>query len=593
VSVFRRRDFALLGFVFCVLPLGASGQIVTTRTLAKGVTLVQEIHTAPNSQIINILRVDLKAPGVRVRCGQAWDTISLSGAARGRESVQSLAERNKAIAGINADYFPFTGDPLGIAIQDGALLSEPMENRAALGIGKSGVLFDVLVPLGVLALPDSPPLNLTGINRVPHNNDVIALTPAYAATPNVDKPFTVLTVRSVPLPVRLAQELTGVIQSVASFPAGSALPLCPSDCVLIVGMGANAATLAAQARTDQTVRFRYDVASNGASPVRGKFPSRAAVRSTSLFPVWGDVEQAVSGGPFLVRNGQIAVDGEAQGFPEASFVAKRHPRTAAGVTADGTLLLVTVDGRQERSLGMSLPELAALMRRLGAINALNLDGGGSTTMAISGGVVNAPSDGRTRPVANGLLVYAEPGEATEHTDARIAAASEPIENLPDGELTARSGETLTLRLVKSDGSLYDNARIVWGTDNGMGFVAQSGRYTAFAGGTGSLYATVDGQRFVRKIRVLAGTPAVVKATLKPADNNPPDRNLVQISVTDKWGNGVIGVRVNAVFKGGELLSPLITDAAGKASSEIVWDLDAPQRQCTLTCGSAAPLILKK
>lgn len=594
MTLFRRFSVCFAIAALCVLPFIAEGQTVTTRTLANGVTYTQEIHSAPRPLIVNILRVDLKMSGVKVRSGQAWDTISLNGATRGRETVPSLAERSKALAAVNADYFPFTGDPLGIEIQDGALLSEPMEFRAAMGISKSGVLFDVLIPLGILALPDSQPLTLTGINRVPHDNDLVILTPSYAAAPNVEKPITVLTLRSVPLPVRLSQDLTGVVQSISTLPANSPLPICPSDCVLVVGMGQMASTLAAQARTDQTVRFRYDVVSNGAPPSRGKFPSRAAYRGGAQ-PIWSDVEQAVGGGPFLVRNGQIAIDGEAQGFSETEIVAKRHPRTGAGVTQDGTLLLVTVDGRQEFSQGVSLPEFAALMRRLGAINALNLDGGGSTTMTVAGGVVNAPSDGRLRPIADGLLVYAEPGTPAPMPpiEATITATNEPATSVFGNELLAKSGEPLNLRLIKPDGTLYESARILWGTDNGMGFVSQAGRYTAFAGGTGTLYATVDGQRFVRKIRVLAGTPATVKAALKPADNNPPDRNLVQISVLDKWGNPVGGVRVSCTVKGGQILSDLTTDTGGKASAEIVWDLDAPARQILLSCGSAAPIMLKK
>ena len=107
----------------------------------------------------------------------------------------------------------------------------------------------------------------------------------------------------------------------------------------------------------------------------------------------------------LIRDGQIAIDGEAEGLPKADFVDKRHPRTAAGVDNRGNLLLVTVDGRAAWSRGASLDEMAAIMKRYGAVQALNLDGGGSTTMAIGGGVVNAPSDGRERPIADGLLVY--------------------------------------------------------------------------------------------------------------------------------------------------------------------------------------------
>jgi exopolysaccharide biosynthesis protein len=93
--------------------------------------------------------------------------------------------------------------------------------------------------------------------------------------------------------------------------------------------------------------------------------------------------------------------------PAATTQTVRHPRTAAGLSADGkTLILLAVDGRSYSSRGATMRELAELMKQLGAQDALNLDGGGSTTMVHREGgelkVLNTPSDGRPRPVANVL-----------------------------------------------------------------------------------------------------------------------------------------------------------------------------------------------
>jgi exopolysaccharide biosynthesis protein len=120
---------------------------------------------------------------------------------------------------------------------------------------------------------------------------------------------------------------------------------------------------------------------------------------------------AVGGGPRLLRDGRVAVAARAEGFAPLrsfaqAFVRGRQPRTLAGVTEDGRLLLVTVDGRRPGwSVGMTLPEAARLMRSLGATDALNLDGGGSTTMVVRGQVVNRPSDRvGERAVSNALYV---------------------------------------------------------------------------------------------------------------------------------------------------------------------------------------------
>jgi exopolysaccharide biosynthesis protein len=115
-------------------------------------------------------------------------------------------------------------------------------------------------------------------------------------------------------------------------------------------------------------------------------------------------EAIVSGGPRLVRDGRVAIPWRAEGIDRAEMVT-RTPRTLAGVTAAGRLLLVTVDGRRPGwSAGVTLPEAARVMRALGARDALSLDGGGSTTLVIGGRVVNRPSDGRERAVSDALLV---------------------------------------------------------------------------------------------------------------------------------------------------------------------------------------------
>jgi hypothetical protein len=122
---------------------------------------------------------------------------------------------------------------------------------------------------------------------------------------------------------------------------------------------------------------------------------------------------AVGGYPVLLRGGAVTADVDTAG--SASFRGV-NPRTAAGVAADGGLLLVTVDGRQPgHSAGATLRQTAELLRALGAVDALNLDGGGSTTMVVRGAddvlrVANRPSDAAgERPVANALAVVGCPG----------------------------------------------------------------------------------------------------------------------------------------------------------------------------------------
>lgn len=117
-----------------------------------------------------------------------------------------------------------------------------------------------------------------------------------------------------------------------------------------------------------------------------------------------EAEDVVTTGPVLMAGGAlepIRVD---------DFNTRRNPRTAVGRRADGTVLLVVADGRNERAAGLSMVELQQLMSALGCEDAVNLDGGGSTTMVVRGAVVNHPSDNRQfdaggeRPVANAIVV---------------------------------------------------------------------------------------------------------------------------------------------------------------------------------------------
>ena len=104
-------------------------------------------------------------------------------------------------------------------------------------------------------------------------------------------------------------------------------------------------------------------------------------------------------GPLLIK------DAKRQRLPDMEFSHLRHPRTGVGIT-DESIIFITVDGRSEEAAGMSLPELQAFLLSLGCLEAINLDGGGSTTMWTRDlGIVNAPSDtSGERPVANALII---------------------------------------------------------------------------------------------------------------------------------------------------------------------------------------------
>lgn len=166
------------------------------------------------------------------------------------------------------------------------------------------------------------------------------------------------------------------------------------------------------------------------------------------------MQQLVSGRRRLVDEG---VPMESDG---SELCDVRHPRTAAGMSQDGrTLYLAVVDGRTTTSVGMTCPELGTLMAGLGAWSAINLDGGGSTTMWVGGeGVVNSPSDGAQRVVGNHLGIFAsgtgDPGscnrsweESAVHGDAYDASTSSDVDGDGDADVCVRTSTGVACALA--------------------------------------------------------------------------------------------------------------------------------------------------
>lgn len=157
---------------------------------------------------------------------------------------------------------------------------------------------------------------------------------------------------------------------------------------------------------------------------------------------WRDVLDSLGGNPTLMEKGGI-IAGNVDGTDSFS---RRNPRTAVGYKPDGTLLLITVNGRgADGSVGMSLRELAALFNRLGASDALNLDGGGSTAMVIGGQLQNNPSDGSERPVSSVLLLNSGSGPGTMTTQSTL----DPI---PPAPLSAEEAAAAEQAIAHDPGS---------------------------------------------------------------------------------------------------------------------------------------------
>ena len=158
----------------------------------------------------------------------------------------------------------------------------------------------------------------------------------------------------------------------------------------------------------------YDAYENGGKGRSTRQTGALATFQGHLYVLKGDVlsrwEQDIEAEDVVTSGPMLLVGGEPEPVVRDKFNTNRHPRTAVGRRADGTVLLVTADGRNRQAAGLSMIELQQVMAALGCVDAINLDGGGSTTMVVRGQVVNHPSDNNQfdtegeRPVANVVIV---------------------------------------------------------------------------------------------------------------------------------------------------------------------------------------------
>ena len=489
----------LLSLAFCLMlqspvqsqALTLKGDRETTiRQIAPGITLQQEITTGASHLVVTILRVDMKRKDVRVESGQANDEISLNGKFEGRETVAEIAKRRGAIAAVNADFFPYTGDPLGLEIRMGEFLSETMNYRACLGISHDKIRIAVLTTLGFWTTKLGQGL-LHGINRLPASGEITLLTPSFRAEIPAPRSLTLIPVADLQLPVRLSQSFEGLLGEKLLIAKGSALPkIIKSGGFLAIGEDVQT-PLRNPALRDAIISMTFHLIDSGEPLEDGKRQTLSDFIGRKHSIIWNDVKEAIGGGPWLVKKGRLFVDGEAEKFDLLNFIEARHPRTAVGVTSKQELLLVAVDGRVPWSQGASLPEMAEIMLRLNAVDAMNLDGGGSTSLLLKDQYLNAPSDGKARPVADCLLIFSGKAHSPE-------AKKETEKTVVSEEQTVRVGETLSL--VSGLDSAQSKSAL-WGTDEGFGFVDQSGVFTSSKQGRGIVFALIDKRKFVFPVTV--------------------------------------------------------------------------------------------
>ena len=331
---------------------------------------------------IKILEIDLSKPNVKIETVLAADELG-----KGYEKTSIMAQRksrNKhlVVGAINADFFG-NNQPTNSMIINKQYAKGVWSNRSLFGINSNNKpLIDVLSFSGSVFLKNDT-LMINGCNSTRLENYLVLYTAYNGSNTKTNQWGTEIKITPIET-FNINRPIKYKVIQKESWKGAMSLSF---DSYVLSGHGKNQKLLDSLVNIGDTIQV-----------VIGTNPNI------------GEIVNMLGGGPRLLYNGVKPTNFIGlEGFDE-SFVTTRHPRTAVGFSKDSTkVFFVTVDGRQTGfSVGMSLNELADLMLSLGAFNAVNLDGGGSTTMVIRDQIVNRPSDAAgERAVANSLIAVYE------------------------------------------------------------------------------------------------------------------------------------------------------------------------------------------
>jgi hypothetical protein len=511
---------ALVGSLVAASPVAAQ-----TRTLWPGVIYETTVQFRPNGPVVLHVLTGPRPGGLT-----ALTPVLSNETVVGRETLTSMQRRlagTATTAGVNGDLFALsTGRPSGIVIRDGVLQTPPSNGRSSAGILADGTLDVRRVVFQGTWQGAGAARPLVRLNAAPPASGAALFTSAYGpqtpplpgATAVVLFPFP-LAAPGIDLPATAAELVS------AATPVG-----IPPGGAVLLARGAAAAAVTAEVAPGSTVNVRL-----------------------GLTPDWPGVVGAIGGGPQLVRGGKPVF--RAGELFTAGQLNTRAPRSAVGQTADGRILLVAVDGRQAGySVGVTNFELAQALVRLGATTAMALDGGGSTTMAFDGTVLNRPSGVGERAIASALLLTYT-GVFVTPPPAVVSPDGDGVDDAPRLSYRLTRPATVTIKLTAPDGTMaatetverlagsYPVAFPAAATGVAAGAAAADGRWTLLVDATDDLgQASSMSQSFV--VNTTLGFLRVGRTLfLPPGGRDHPITfrlaHAARVVVTVETGSGVL------------------------------------------------------
>jgi hypothetical protein len=371
-----KKAVLLVALAVCVLPPAAS-TAGTSEEIMPGTRYIREKRTVGGAPVVFHVVLGPKPGGLYgLRPVLSNELVS------GKETLSSMQRRllrRNNVVGVNGDLFNWTtGHPSGIFVRRGMVASRPLPGRSSLGIGLDGLLRVARIQYaGTFQFDGHGIRGLKEFNRpISSRRGFTLFTSAWGG----HTPRRSYTNEAILSGVSRAFPNVDRRASVVKVVRGSGHAIPPGGAVL-------------QARREARQILNAQAVPGGGMTFR-----------IGLTSWWEGVKTAIGGGPVLVRAGVPVY--RADEWFSTYQLSSRHPRTAVGQLANGRILLLVADGRSSASRGLTNTQLANQMVHYGAVEAMAFDAGGSAEMAFNGQVLNNPSDGGERLIADSLqLTY--------------------------------------------------------------------------------------------------------------------------------------------------------------------------------------------
>lgn len=538
------------GMAFKTFP---SNVTLYNNNIGEGINYKKQLVTeASTKRVLNILSCDLNSTGANIMFSKAKD-IEKKEEILSKQIQREIFKGNNVVAGINGDMFDMgIGYSSGPQVRDGAILTnhnaKSEENiYPVFGLDYDKKAFITYLHMDGKLILDNAGSN--GLNSVTSSGVTITTNGAITTaggisidsvnrenckdklvlndyqlnqsgkvdlTPYISKGFSAATVvKGINEPIKLGKEYVGTVESVG---LGAKSVDIPKGGVLLCSTGTKAQWMNNHLKSGDRVKIQI----NYDRP---------------------NIKEAIGVYTYFLRNGRVLSNDEMiKAGAKAELVKARKARTALGITADNKVIAITVDGGTPSkgiSDGITLYEMANLLKSLGAVNGVGMDGGGSTEMDAklygenSVNILTKPSDGRERALTNGIMFLSN----NERTYS-------PQSISLNGDISIFKNTAYKFKVSGMDTNYnrldLTNASINWSLNQGIGTIDGDGLFrTGQTAGSGKVTAALSSIYASANIRVLSDVAGLKLTDTKTVPLTTNVNRQFKLDARDENGNPII------------------------------------------------------